>query len=136
MISERNDLFMQAGIKKRILNHFQCKKQFSLTIFEVKSQLCLKKNLIPVKTVFVDCLISWFRPETFPLVLNAAQLWIPNLIFSFWITVGLLSDIQKLDKWNTLIESDIKELEWIDSSSDTEEEGGSEGESDDDMDID
>ena len=39
-------------------------------------------------------------------------------------------DIRKLDAWNTLIESDIKTMEWIETDDDEESEDGEEDESD------
>jgi hypothetical protein len=43
-------------------------------------------------------------------------------------TYYLLIDTHKMDEWEVLIESDIKEMEWIDPDSDTGSDSGSDSE--------
>ena len=44
-------------------------------------------------------------------------------------------DIRKLDTWQTLIESDIKTMEWFESDDDEEDDDEEDDESDDDDDA-
>ena len=47
----------------------------------------------------------------------------------------MITDTKKLECWDTIVESDIKTMEWFDSD-DSEDDDGEDSEEDDDMDTD